>query len=136
MATSCLDANVLLRLILQDVPEQYERAKRLISSVPDTFYVSDAALNEAVFALQNHYALSRNQIADMVKWVLTLPTIVGEYDTVRAALDAYQTHPQLSYADCYFAEEAARLAMLPLWTFDKKLARQHPHAQEVPYGDV
>ena len=135
MATSCLDANVLLRLILQDVPEQYERAKRLISSVPDTFVVSHAALNEAVFALQNHYGLARTQIVAMVKWVLTLPTIVGDYDTVLAALDAYATHPQLSYTDCYLAEEAARLAV-PLWTFDKKLARQHPSAQEVPDNGV
>ena len=134
MAATCLDANVLLRLILQDVPEQYERTKRLISSVPNTFFISHAALNETVFALQNHYALDREQIAAMVKWVIALPTIVGEYETVVAALDTYESHPQLSYTDCYLAEEAAHLAMLPLWTFDKKLSRQHPSAQEVPSG--
>ena len=132
MATACLDANILLRLILQDVPDQYERAKCLISSVPNTFFISHAALNETVFALQNHYALSREQIAAVMKWVIALPTIVGEYDIVVAALDTYKNHPQLSFTDCYLAEEAGQLTMLPLWTFDKKLAQQHPNAQEVP----
>ena len=133
MAATCLDANVLLRLILQDVPEQYERAKRLVSSVPNMFFISHAALSETVFALQNHYALDREQIAAMMKWIIALPTIIGEYETIVAALDSYVSHPQLSYTDCYLAEEAAQLALLPLWTFDKKLARQHSGTQEVPH---
>jgi len=131
MSIACLDANVLLRLSLKDVPDQYERAKQLISSVPNTFYVSPAVIIEYIFALQRHYHLTRSAIAAMVRWVLALPTIVGDYGTVLTALETYENHPKLSFTDCYIAEEAARGAMLPLWTFDKKLARQHGAAQEV-----
>ena len=131
MASASLDTNVLLRLSLRDIPEQYEKAKLLVSAVPHTYVVSDAAIIEYIFALQHHYQLKRPEIATMVRWIVKLPTIVGDYSTVLAALDLYETHPQLSFTDCYLGEQAAQIDALPLWTFDKKLAHQHPNAQEV-----
>jgi len=131
MSLASLDANVLLRLSLQDLPDQHELARRLVSGAPNRFVVGHIALNEYIFALQTHYKFSRPQIATMVREVLGLPTIVGDYKVVLSALTVYETHPKLSFPDCYLAEEAASLNAIPLWTFDKKLALQHEAAQRV-----
>ena len=132
MASTSLDANVLLRLALADLPDQHRRATRLVSSLPDTYLISHAALSEFVYALQYHYQLQRGQIATMVRWVLALPVIVGNYTVVKAAIEQYERHSQLSYVDCYLAEEAAATGTVPLWTFDRKLARHHESARQVP----
>ncbi len=132
MSLASLDVNVLLRLALKDLPEHHERAKRLVCSLPNSFIIGHAALSEFVYALQHHYRLGRSQIASMMRWVLALPTIVGDYGIIHATIDLYETHPSLSYTDCYLAEEAVIRGAEPLWTFDKKLSRQHQCAQQVP----
>lgn len=127
-----LDANVLARLTLKDVPAAFERAKSLVSRPDAQFQVSGLALTEYVFALDNHYGLTRDQITAMVRGVLSLPNVTSSCPFVDAVLEAWTAHPALSWADCYLAAAAEAAGLTPLWTFDKKLARQSTAASLVP----
>jgi predicted nucleic-acid-binding protein len=127
-----LDANVLLRLTLKDLPEHFERAKRLVSAPGARFAMADTAAVEYVFALERHYGLSRGQIAQMVRGVIALPVIECRADLLEAAVGTYAAHPALSFEDCCLAESARLAGAVPLWTFDKKLARQSDAARAVP----
>ena len=131
MAGASLDTNVLLRLTLKDVPEQHERAKALVSGTT-RLVVHDAALVEYVYVLEDYYRLTRPQVADMVRGVLSIPNLECSTALTERVLTSWLARPKLSFEDCYLAERALTDDAAPLWTFDKKLARQHPGAREVP----
>ena len=127
--TASIDTNILLRLIKADVPDQAEIAERLLCDQDNPVTVDIQALIEAVFALEHHYGLTREQCALMMTTTLELPTLVGDHAAFRAALTSWVSHPKLSLSDCYLAERAQATGCLPLWTFDRKLASQHPAAR-------
>ncbi|MDR1237336.1 MAG: PIN domain-containing protein [Propionibacteriaceae bacterium] len=132
MSKASLDTNVLLRATLKDIPEQFERAKALLSTPGTTFLVSDIAVAEYVYALEDHYHLAREQVAEMVRGIILLPNVRLDESRFAAVLDEWVSHPKLSFEDCCLAESARAAEATPLWTFDKKLAKQHGAAAEVP----
>ncbi len=93
-----LDANALLRLLLNDVPEQYAKVLRLFKERDGRFALADAAVIKVVFVLCR--ALFRKSLLIFVK------------------------HPTLSFEDCCLSVYAELNDAEPLWTFDKKLVNQ------------
>lgn len=63
---------------------------------------------------------------------MAIKSIHADEEFFATVCDAYMTHPKLSFTDCLLAETAHASHALPLWTFDEKLATQHPAAQLVP----
>ncbi|MFT3889090.1 MAG: PIN domain-containing protein [Arachnia sp.] len=115
------DANVLLRLLLNDVPAQHSAALALVAR--GELRVSDVAVAETVFVLGRHYELSRRQLHGAMRRLLLQPQIVASGKAL-AALETYLEHPKLSFEDCLLVEHARHDAAQPLWTFDRKLANQ------------
>lgn len=126
-----LDTNLLLRLVLGDVPEQYQVVRDLVTRAGAHYRVTDTAISEVVHALTHHYDLSRPQVAEIVRALVTDPSIEANKVLLDAAISQFEAHPALSYTDCYLAEEAHMSGNEPLLTFDKKLAKQHASAELV-----
>ena len=122
-ATGSLDANVVLRLLLDDVPEQHETALALFRR-RGPLTISDVALIETIFVLGRAYELTREQQSEAVLGLLRQPGIVGSVELFEEAFGIYLQHPKLSFEDCYLVSVAIRMGNSPLWTFDKKLANQ------------
>lgn len=118
-----LDANVVLRLLLDDIPEQHAAALALFRR-GGSLAVSDVALIETIFVLGRAYELTRAQQAEAVLGLLRQPQVVGDLEHFEFAFDAFLHHPKLSFEDCYLVTETHRSSRGPLWTFDKKLAGQ------------
>ena len=129
--TATLDTNLLLRLVLRDIPRQYEAVRDLVTVPGARYRVTDMAIVELVHALSHHYGLSRSQVAQIVRTVLW----DNAFEANKAMLDAvtglFEQHSALSFMDCYLAEEAQATGNVPLLTLDKKLAKQHQAAQLV-----
>lgn len=123
MTSGSLDANILLRLLLDDVPHQHAAAIRLLAD-GGRFAVSDTALIEVNFVLGRAYGLTRDQQNEAIVGLLQQPQIVGNIDLFTAAFVIYCGHPKLSFEDCYLVSRAQANGDEPLWTFDKKLATQ------------
>lgn len=124
MTTSgSLDANVLLRLLLRDVPEQHQAAIDLLARA-GRLSVADAALIEVIFVLGRAYGLTRSQQREATMGLLNQPQLVGNPELFSMAFRLYEEHPKLSFEDCYLVSQASLTQSLPLWTFDKKLAAQ------------
>jgi predicted nucleic acid-binding protein len=134
--TASVDTNVLLRLLLSDLPEQHAAAVSLLSDPAVAVRIADAALIEAAFALEKYYGLPRADIDELLRGVLDLPTVEGSHEVFRAALRHWSAHHKLSLTDCHLAETAIADGALPLWTFDKKLARQHGAARQLASREV
>ena len=122
-ATGSVDANVVLRLLLGDIPEQHETALALFRG-RGPLTISDVALIETIFVLGRAYGLTRAQQSEAVLGLLRQPGIVGNVELFEGAFGSYLQHPKLSFEDCYLVSMADRTGNGPLWTFDKKLANQ------------
>ncbi len=118
-----LDTNVLLRWLLQDVPEQTKQVDALLST-GQRFRIDDAALIEVVFVLERVMALDRSTICDAVDVIISTSCLDLDRPLWGAVCSTYADHPKLSVTDIYLALRAARAEETPLLTFDRKMAGQ------------
>ena len=125
-----LDTNCLLRWLLGDIPEQAARVEALVSSGARPS-VDDAAIIEAVFALESGAKLSRSTIRAFFLTAMAHPLTLNRA-LWTAVLDTWSDHPKLSVVDVYLATKAQLSDDGPLYTFDKKLANQVVGAALVP----
>jgi predicted nucleic-acid-binding protein len=127
--TGSLDTNVLLRLLLNDIPEQHTAAKKLIRQTAKQFAVADTVIIELVFALDRYYGFSRLHIAEAVEGLLKLKEINCNRILFEKVVPIYINHSGLSFEDCCLAIYAQLNEAEPLWTFDKKLANRVANAK-------
>ena len=126
-----LDTNVLLRLLLNDIPEQHSAAKKLLTQATNQFAIADTAVIELVFVLDRHYGFSRSQTAEALEGLMKLREINCNRALFDRALPMYIRHTGLSFEDCCLSIYAKLNGAEPLWTFDKKLAKQPPNTKLV-----
>ena len=68
-----LDANILLRLLLNDVVEQHAKALKLFNEKDGQFAIADVAVIEVVFVLCRAYGFTREQASEAVEGLTRLP---------------------------------------------------------------
>lgn len=126
-----LDTCLLIRYITNDIPTQRQKVKKLLAKPSTTHILFDAALIETVFALENLYCFSRQEVVDHLNFFLTHYADEIDYNRslTHAVFPFYLEHPKLSFADCCLATYAEINNAEPLMTLDKKLAVQHPSAK-------
>ena len=115
-----LDTNVVLRYLLDDIPEQTLRAKGVIVGSPS--YVTDVIVAETIFVLERVVGMDRIDIVRLIQMFLSLPTVVCNDYFLDQAIALYGTKTALSIVDCYAATEA-KVYGNSLMTFDKALVK-------------
>jgi len=126
-----LDANIILRLLLNDIPDQYKSAAQLLKGAARQLAVADTALIEACFVMERAYSMNREHIGMAILGFMSLQQVNCNRMLFDRALMLFQSHPALSMEDCCLAVYAELNDAEPLYTFDKKLAKQSPTAQLV-----
>lgn len=119
-----LDTNILLRLILKDVPAQCQKIIDLFMRHGYIYDVADLAVTEAVYVLQTVYKLSREKIVDGLLGVLQSPDLKYNHVLFDRVFPMYLENPKLSFNDCCLVAYATLNESEPLWTFDKALAKE------------
>jgi predicted nucleic-acid-binding protein len=127
-----LDANVLLRLLLNDISDQHQAVLRLLGTARGQFAVADIAVVEVAFVLERYYEFSRVAIAEAIDGIMSLAEINCNRTLFKKALPLFAKHPGLSFEDCCLAIYAELNDAKPLWTFDRKLANQAANVKIVP----
>jgi predicted nucleic acid-binding protein len=115
-----LDTNVVLRYLLNDVPEQSTKSKKIITGSDS--YVTDVVAAEIVFVLERVIGMERSDIVKLVKSFLSLPNLIYNDYFLDQSIDLYGANKSLSIVDCYAATEA-KVYGNSLVTFDKELAK-------------
>ena len=123
------DTNAMLRLLLNDIPEQRAAVKKLLEQAAKQFAVADNVIIELVFVLVRYYGFNRLQATVAVDGLMRLSEIDCNRALFERALTLYIDHVSLSFEDCCLAIYAQLNDAEPLWTFDKKLANQAPTAK-------
>ncbi len=126
-----IDTNILLRIILRDNTKQLARARDLLGRHA-TFAVADIAIIELEYILTGYYKYSRQEFSDIVtKLLISNQHITMNRQLFERALKLYMKYPTESFDDCCLAVYARLNNQSPLYTFDKKMARDLPYVEEV-----
>lgn len=113
-----VDANVILRYLLGDVPAQAEKARMEIDR---GVYLLDGALAEVVYVLGGIYEMPRDRIASLLTDLLDE---VGSPNAAvgKRALSIFAKKSRLDFIDCYLAA-CQELGGDEVVTFDKDLIK-------------
>ena len=122
-AKGSLDANVLLRWLLNDIPAQAAAVDSLFAKA-GKFHVSDLAIIEVAYILEKMLSFPRSLVAENLLQVLEHPKCLCNVRMFSRAISRYTENPKLSLVDCCLATYAVLNNATPLYTFDKKLANQ------------
>ncbi len=122
-----IDANVILRCILNDIPEMSERAMQIIE---DGAYTKPEIIAEVIYVLKSVYSTPKEKIKSIIHRV-------SEYvhfencDSVLYAVDLFSS-VSLDFVDCLLIAYHV-LNGENVFSFDKKLNKhlnQHPHCRQ------
>jgi predicted nucleic-acid-binding protein len=128
-----LDANVLLRLFVEDDRDQCDRARRVVqrATAQGSALVNAIALSEFVWTLTRTFKLRKPNIAHLLAEVLTADDLEIEHRrAAEAALAAYRVG-EADFPDYYLAEINAELGCASTATFDSA-ALKHLRFSSVP----
>lgn len=124
-----IDTNIILRLVIGDIPSQREKAVSLLLD-GHRYFVSDHVISEAVFTMERgSYKIGRERIIDSLLPVLESKCIIYNKELFDEVFPYYVSHPKLSFIDCLLGFEVAKEQREPLWTFDQDFAKQSPTAK-------
>ena len=123
-----LDTNVILRLLLNDVPSQAQEARALFSRAkPHSLVVEDAVFFECVWVLSGPpYNLGRGVIAELLLGLVKMQPLHCNRSLVERVMPLYMQYPSVSLIDLVLAAYAELNGATPLLTFDKAFAKKLP----------
>jgi predicted nucleic-acid-binding protein len=123
-STSVVDANVVLRLLLQDEPAHFAQAKAFFDAVragEAGAHVPAAVLAECVYVLTKVYAVGRTETADHLLGLLDYRGLTTDSPAVRTALGLYRDR-NVDFIDALVVA-TARESGWQVFSFDRDLAR-------------
>lgn len=114
-----LDANAVLRFLLQDNEKQFQQIRTIVQS--KSCYVTLEVLAEVCYVLEGVYQVTREDIASNFR-KLNNDVVILNADILLRGLEIFDKTPKLDFVDCllygYKWEKG-----IDVITFDKKLQR-------------
>ena len=115
-----LDANAVLRFLLQDIEEQFQEVRTVIKR--DRCYVTLEVMAEVCYVLEGLYQVSRKDIADNFR-KLNFDVTILNVDVFLRALEIFVKPPKLDFVDCLLYGYKMERG-IDIVTFDKQLLKQ------------
>ena len=124
-----LDTNILLRYIVHNDSGQLSRAAKIIESCTEEEpgFIVNGMLFEFLWALESIYDFSRQEIAEVINALLTVPELKVEHkECVWSALKAYRAATNGDFTDALIGQVGAKYGCATTATFDKTAAKNFP----------
>jgi predicted nucleic acid-binding protein len=129
--TAFVDANVLVRHLTGDPPDQARRATDYLASAADLL-LPDLILAEVAYVLESFYEVPRTGVARSLRAVLAFPSIrVVDGELLHRAVEIYEVH-RLDFADAYLVASAERAGVNAIASFDRSIDRVGSIQREEP----
>jgi predicted nucleic-acid-binding protein len=121
MSKTILDANSILRFVLQDNLEQADSTEKILLS--DESNIPLEVVAEVVYVLQKVYEVERSLISKKLKSLVSIrEDLVFEKNVVLYAADIYSS-TSLDFVDCLLAGYF-KIKKYSIFTFDKSLKKK------------
>ncbi len=121
-----IDANILVRIVVQDIPEQAEEARKIVEqSKPGSLWLDRVIIAELTYVLRGMYGYPRANIVRAVKSFINDERF---YVTNRAmtewAVKLFETEKPLSFEDCWLLALKRAGKVKSVATFDVDLIKR------------
>jgi len=117
-----LDANILLRYLLDDVPELTDRCEALLLRVQrgeETVWLPDIALADVIWTLRSFYKRSKAEIRDVLLPILTLRGIRLRDRAVILHALALFAEKNIDFSDAFIAAEMPARGYTEIYSYDR-----------------
>ncbi len=130
-----VDANVILRFLTRDPPEQAAQSAALFDAVDRgeiTLVLDENVLAECVWVLQSYYKYSPGEIAETLQDIVAQEGV--EADDKPGLLDALRlfSEKNIDLADALTAVHMARLGIDEIYSFDTHFDRLEGISRRTP----
>lgn len=115
-----LDANAVLRFLLQDNEKQFQHVKKIIRT--ENCYVTLEVLAEVCYVLEGLYQVLREDIISNFR-KLNNDVVILNADVLFRALEIFDKTPKLDFVDCLLYGYKKEKGM-DIITFDRKLQKR------------
>lgn len=117
-----IDANVILRYLTNDVPDQAKQAEDLLKRVEEgneNVFLPDIILADIIWILEGYYKQTRENIQEWVTAIVSLQGLVfSDKDLALNALDVY-TEKRVDWSDAFTASQMLQGEITEIYSFDK-----------------
>ena len=120
--TVFMDTNMVVRYLINDPPDQAEIVASIIDEVGN-FWISDVVLNETAYVLRNRYALTREDIVDLLIGFVRKAnvSVYGiDKDFVLRGLMMCRPSGRVSFGDAMVWAAARSAEAEVIYTFDRR----------------
>ena len=122
-----VDANIFLRYLTNDIPEQAEAVALLLQQAADgelKLVTNAMVMAELVWVMESAYKLSRQIIQEYIQIILNTPGLsVSDADMITQALSWY-VEKNVDFIDAYNAAWMDEAGLSRIFTFDQKHFRR------------
>ncbi|MFN3761729.1 MAG: PIN domain-containing protein [Anaerolineae bacterium] len=126
MKARVVDANVILRFLLDDHPEQSPRSRELLRRVRDgeeTVILPEVVVSDIIWTLRSFYHWPAEQIRTFVRSLLTLKGVRGvRREVLLQALDIF-TECNVDFSDALIAAEMLWTGQEEIYSYDRDFDR-------------
>ena len=120
--SSFLDSNVLVRHLTGDPAPLAERATAFLAAA-DQLLLADLVVAETVYVLESFYSAPRGQVADAMRSLLAMPSVVTVDPQLQLrAVEVYEVD-RLDFAEAYLVACAEATGVGAVASFDRAIDR-------------
>jgi predicted nucleic acid-binding protein len=120
--TAFVDTNILIRHLTGDPTEMASRATAYLAA-EERLLLTDLVVAETVYVLESFYETPRRQIADSVRSLLALASIVAiDPAVLLRAIEVYEID-RLDFAEAYLVACAESTGVNQVASFDRSIDR-------------
>jgi len=120
-----IDTNILLRLLLNDIPSQKKITEELLQKARNeeiSILVPEIIIFEIEFSLSKYYCVPKHKVIEKLQTILAMNFIdIERRQIFTNALELYSVKT-VSLVDC-FVHTISNIEKYELFTFDKKILR-------------
>ncbi|MBA1335952.1 MAG: hypothetical protein HPY66_1771 [Firmicutes bacterium] len=121
-----IDANVILRHLTNDVPDQAKQAEELLKRVEEgkeDVFLPDIILADIIWILEGYYKQTREDIREWITAILSLQGLkFSDKDMALNALDIY-VDKRIDWSDAFTASQMLQRGITEIYSFDKHFDR-------------
>jgi len=118
-----LDTNLIIRFLLNDLPEQADKVEKLFSKAkPSSLEIPDIVIAEIIYVLLSYYELDKNSVIDKIDLLIEFEKIKCNKKILKNALEAFKNH-SISFVDAYLLAKVTAGENSRVYSFDKGLGK-------------
>lgn len=121
-----LDANVILRFILDDDPSLSPKAKTIFKTIDQgktKVFISSMAAFEVVFTLEKTYKKPKSEIRKNLLAITKLENVLADKEDILEKALGFYEEKNVSFVDAYQAALMEKKKVKKIYSFDKHFDR-------------